>query len=377
LLPVLIIFGVTACQLPPFDEELSLALITAKKMRLETEIGPIHFQDNFQPDADYFYVPSNVTLRDGFIVSRMGNRYGLVHFSPDAGTPPEYWTDSTWDRWVWSGNAEQLASQFYPFGIRNKESILVYGITEGGQTGIVLQGIEYSGSIVDFSSLSPLALAGSVDSTVETTIGFEAVTPPSATATDQELHLLVLDGSSGKYYEVSNTVNASSGATSTALAIRPDPGGTPIQAIPAPLPPFSISQAAYHYDAARDRSYLSVWDPGTNQFRNYVWYENPSVPGELVPEELPVRTRIARLLTNGDLYGVNNQSGMVFRPDGELKYRFPLGELRFVFEYWDPGRGEFRCAFSLLSQDFVGNDGGEQLYARVYSIPTNELDKLD
>jgi len=371
LLPVLIIFGVTACQLPPFDEGLSLALIATKNMRLETEMGPINFYDNFQPDTKYFYVPSNLSLRDGYIVRRRQTDYSLSHFTLVAGS--EYQADDPNGGQVEDLGASSQNMLFFPYGVRDNGTILVYG-KDLDSSGTILKAWEWNGSVSDFSNISVNALAtGLAGATFDLCVGLQTRPAPAAPAADQNVWTLLRDGTTGQYFEVTTVLGSSSASPLSATYTRT--GNANLPSTPAPFQPFSLTNAMYHYDPTSGRHYLSVWDSAEDRYKTYVWDSASAASG--TKYELPLSGRVERVLSTGELYSISSNGASVYSASGEFRYRIALGELRLITEYWDASEARYRLAFTLLSQDFVGNDGGEQLYARVYSIPTNELDKLD
>ncbi|HEB31674.1 MAG TPA: hypothetical protein ENI15_12495 [Spirochaetes bacterium] len=66
-LGLLIIF--TSCGLPPYNEELSLAMLTTRKMKEEATVGPVKI--SFGPDfvaEELRFIPDKANLKLGFVL---------------------------------------------------------------------------------------------------------------------------------------------------------------------------------------------------------------------------------------------------------------------------------------------------------------------
>jgi len=60
-------------------------------------------------------------------------------------------------------------------------------------------------------------------------------------------------------------------------------------------------------------------------------------------------------------------------PAGSKLYKFPLGGLKFCYEQWDPVDSRFELYFSLAYWLWGREERSDQLYVKVYSIPTTSL----
>ena len=86
--------------------------------------------------------------------------------------------------------------------------------------------------------------------------------------------------------------------------------------------------------------------------------------------------RIDAVLTNGQLLAFDDGVCTVYTPAGKKLYEFPLGGLKFCYEQWDPVDGRFELYFSLAYWLFGREEKSDQLYVKVYSIPTSSLSSL-
>jgi hypothetical protein len=162
-------------------------------------------------------------------------------------------------------------------------------------------------------------------------------------------------------------------ATERVLSVDYPPGygaPTPI-AVASPVAPPGVGNGFYHRDPNAVRSVFSHYDGFS--FNTWAWKSS------LTPLPLPISDPIHDLLTTGELYHRGGEEDTVYGFDGSKRYEFPAGSLRFAYETFDdPGGAAIPMLYYTLIYWESGGDGGDdQLYIRVYKLPTADLDKLD
>ncbi len=199
-------------------------------------------------------------------------------------------------------------------------------------------------------------------------VGRYAANEPSAETT----YWLFRTPSGSSFLEASSavsTANAVSAPTLTALASR---AGTPY-ALGSGIPVSSLTRALYYYDPeptrAPQRSYLSWYDPAQGRWRCWAWWAVGASPSAWQGTELAgVDHRIDALLTTGELFSTEDDTGRVYGADGTLRTSFPLTGLSFIEEAWLNGTPRV-----LFSQYLYA---GKSPWFVIYSIATSDIGAL-
>jgi len=350
LLPVLLVLaGVLAsCLLPPFDRGLSLAQVTASKMKLEAHIGPLYRWRGDVERGWYGFLPGKTFGPDrGFLVS----------FGASAGR-------------VFYVHRDELANFYYiageeVFGLKNSESnrfnygAFVLKDDSGSSDALLLvrptltleQRMEYwftSGFGLNGQSqnldvppqwISTGTLAG---------IGMFY----DNTALSDFLALLVFDGSAYRErlsdYRFESPTHTPSWTDGSPFAIP----GSPAQ--------------GFYFRNPSGLRFLSVWNG--SKFVNYRWDDGLSAAS------LPFDGRIEALLSTDELLVVDEDAAIVYSPAGQREYFFPLGSLRFAYETYRDGTPTLLFSLVYWNQA-AGSD--DEFYINVYSLPTARLSTLD
>jgi hypothetical protein len=130
----------------------------------------------------------------------------------------------------------------------------------------------------------------------------------------------------------------------------------------------NLTRGLYYYDPepsrAPERSYLSWYDPGMARWR--CWWWSGMTPQAM--ELTGVNHRVDAILTTGELFSTEGDTGRVYARDGTLRVTFPLSGMNFIEERFINGTP---CL--LFSQYLFYDDSG---WVTIYSIPTKDLDSL-
>ncbi len=185
--------------------------------------------------------------------------------------------------------------------------------------------------------------------------------PQPDTSTDAT-YWLCTTGTPDQYAEMGSFVSSSGVAAPFTLPTRPAGAGYPLGS----EMPLGLTRAMYFYDPeptrAPQRSYLSWFDSANGRWRCWTWWAvNPWGGKELTS----VDRRIDALLTTGELFSTEAETGWLFSSDGTLRTTFSLAGLRFIGESYVGG-----TALMLFSQGLYFDN---QAWFTVYSIPTKDL----
>jgi len=356
LLPALLLLPVmlAACLLPPFERGLSLAQATARKLKLETRIGPLYrWRGDLERGRSYFLPGKTRGLNRGFLVV-FGAFDGRV-FYIDYDTLAGYRIAG--DQYFQIENSNENFFNYgvyvlkYPSGV--DDALLLVRPTSpipASEQRLEFQYVAGTGLVpypYDLSAFTSGITSGQV-------VGVGLFT--DTLATTDFLTILVNEGGTPNYYD-----------RVSAFAFAPSPGyplsWTGSSAFSIPGDP---TQGFYFRNPSSGLRFLSVWNG--SGYANYRW------DNTLPPAALPFDSRIEALLSTDELFVVDGERAVVYSPSGARKYRFPLGDLHFAYETYIGGVPTL--LFSLIYWDQVGGDE-EEFHINVYSLPTARLSTLD
>ncbi len=354
-----------SCSPPPFDLAISLSTLLAKSMTLEGAVGPVDKLSGDTAPQDASFMPEYTTqggldLQNGFVLYTQtgGRQLGFVTGSAAQGTYH-----------LLSGSSFLGPSTggIYPDVIMHVPQDPVLLRIEGftfdpanpyntayGELRADIPGeqVVFTYSTQPGSNLPPLfGITGKV-------IGVSI--PPSTSAADPAFLLAQVDGT-GNLFEFSMSM-----APSTLTFLSPTRGSAPYDLTWLGLPG-TIDRVQYFYDSATQRSYLSTYDapPGQDTWRCWWWSDVTAGHGG---ELTGVDHRIDALLSTGELFSTQDDTGRVYGSDGTLLAEFPLAGLTFIDERIIGG-----VAKLIFSQSLSYN--GQQRF-NIYSIPTANVKTL-
>lgn len=353
------------CALPPYDEDIALAAKTTPKLRLEHTIGPLYvWLDEWPDSTEFYFLPSrrDPVAGGGFFV--IAADYGLrVHyldayaagFGADWGAPlddqpatanrlllePIKSSDS--NHWLsllrYCPTNDYRDSDLYLIQATDPTFINTPGVPIPNLTNL-LASWGYPPSVAVGSSIYPL----------------DSASP------DRDIQfLLCRDLATGDFFELECETSTSNGMNLVAAGSY----------FNLPLLPDSLRNAFYHRNPLSGRSYLSYYSTSARAYRSYSWLTNA---GDELKELTDIEDRIDALLTTGELLSFDSGACTVYSASGVKQFRFPLGGLRFCYERHDGA--EYRLYFSQAYLYYGRNDKSDQLYLKVYSLPTADLDSL-
>jgi hypothetical protein len=366
------------CRMPPFDEDLSLAVHTMSQLDHAYTIGPVEVCD-LDSESELLFMPGKFqngstgkVIDDGLVVETRREETIYVHVSEEPGE----------DYYVIEENANNPLSRFSPrppgdrtevfsryvetvvetSGSGNVYALSVYPERQFSGDSIFTD--QYEAATADFNTV--LAYPYAYDSTGwfganEGYIG--AGVYPAPTAVDDLFLMLTYDDLAGEFYEYAEPVDQDG-----LVNIPPTPfNSVPIGAVDPPETVFY-----YHHPPSR-RSYMSYSAGGG--FKNWI-LDAPAGATEFTP--LDVSGRIARVLSTGELLVRRKRTMSLYGPTGESRGSFAVGDLRLAFEYYNGDKSRYETVFTYIY--FENRETGDcdtTAYARVYTIPTAKLDTLD
>ena len=372
-LPLLLLVVLSSCYLPPYREELSLALTVTQKMDGVAFVGPLDYYSGEFEDWDIKFLPSKDAIRirsypdpdnslalvRGFMVANNDRRVRVQFINHDGN---EY--NINYGNW-----AE------YPIGITDENQFRFRATTI----------IDGSDDIIDSEQLGVIVFDNSADPpNREYIILDENLNPtnfPMDTAelllgagffhdfTDiEKLHTLRIDELSDTYLEVEYNVDPG--------ALNPIPPAGPFRGGPLPGLPKDINNCFYYRLPAPPsptrRAYLSVYDQVRREYRNFSWDDGYEL--QVISK---MKRRIDLVLSNGWLYSRDENKGYIYSGTGELINSFVLGGLSLVYEIFDGGIHRSVFTIPVWAPQNVGSgDWDDKLFFLVYWIPTDKLADL-
>ena len=340
-----------SCNLPPYDEGISLAFTTTEKMQLWTEAGPIRTWKSELEGEDYFFLPQKLDPPNrGFAIFELDWLIAFrfvdgFEWRGDSGLPLSNAIATTLNYRIdsISGGGDSI-------------NVLTFDRSDYTQNEIHL--FQYDGS--NINELTWHNLIGKINSD----FGFAAATVIGAhsypgTATDWVFFLCKSD-LTGLFSEVRyNADNINSIVLPTPIRLDFTLAG---------FPP-DLENGFYYHNPATDISYFSYYDEAKKQYLSYSW-----LPGDPAPvlTELTAVDKIDAVLSSGELFSRDGNMGVIYDRDGQKQFRFPLGTLHFAFETWFSAASEYRLVFTQP----VWLDRNQLLF-QVYFLPTAELATLE
>jgi hypothetical protein len=354
-----------SCYMPPYREDLSLALPVAKQLEGVEVVGPLslyqgEFEDwdiVFYPSIDSLKIRTNDVVR-GFIVATTERRARLMFVDHIGEYEANYWNEIP----IGDVDEKQFVYRAMPafdgvddtnteylgiIAFDNDSGMRQYWVFDDtlGYTGPVLMdtpGLLLGAGFFHYAVPGPIPVEYLVLNTLRIESG------------DQYLE---------EYYDINDI-----GGLGTPNTVR--------TGISLPGLPKDINNCFYYRLPAplssTQRSYLSVYDSVRREYRNFSWDDSLG---------LQVLTgmdrRIDQLLSNGWLFSEEDNKGYVYNGDGELINSFVMGGLKLVFEIFDGAI--YRSVFTIpvwAPDRTDSNDWESRLYFLVYWVPTEKLDDL-
>jgi hypothetical protein len=345
------------CSLPPYNEDLSLALITKSKMQLVNVIGPVHaWLDDDAPETEYYFLPdrNDPVNGGGFFVNAASYGMQVRYFRDDSSTFEGWWAINL-------DNDEETANNYLLQPIESAADHYL-GLLRYLQNDYFQVWASGPGVV---NASGPTALSG-----IFTALVMGSSIFPDSTAGSNLQYFLCKSLPSGPWVEVECTVTEGGAVINS--------GGVPVDLAVLPASLKSVFYSRYHdIDPAKDRGYLSYWSDSAREYKSYSW-TSLTAPADL--KALPgIKGRIDAVLTSGRLLSFQDGACTVYNGDGSKLYRFPLGGLRFCYERWDPDPidPKFKLYFSLSYWLYGSEEVDDRLFVEVYAIPTADLKDLD
>lgn len=355
------------CRLPPYNPNISLALLTAGKLDRVGSVGP--FSGEINEEARYTFVPDRDFLLpaaalSGWVVGTARDYMAVRYCRGGSSISYSQWGDS-----LWSGDADLrlLAASVGPIGAARLLVMRLHGpeasllqLYDNGSTMQVQIAAEMTAAGAGNDFRKYVELDGAFANMQPGLVGAGAVPPTAANAMD--LRFLSRDVTAGLYRE--GTVTWESSAPS--LVTRSE-DSMPVTGLPAAID----ASCYYHYCPKTGYAYLSVPD-GSGGYDVYRW-DHVAYAAELIP----VNRRVTAVLSTGRLFCRTSDDAYIHSSAGELLAEFPLGDLVFAGEYYDTPESRFRMVFVLPLRSGEEGDGERTLSFEVYSWPTAEVTDLD
>ena len=129
--------------------------------------------------------------------------------------------------------------------------------------------------------------------------------------------------------------------------------------------PGAATSGFFHYNPVSGTRIYSSYVGG-----DYVTYRWDNA---LLPVPLPLTSRVDMLLSNDFMYSRGEKEDTVYDASGSKKYEFASGELYFAYERFVGGVPTLFFTLAFWKRAGVGDD---DMYIRVYSLPTADLGDL-
>ncbi len=363
--------------MPPFDEDLSLAVRTMSQLDLAYTIGPVAVCD-LDRDAEFLFMPGKFEnasstgkkIDDGIVVETRRDETIYVHVSEEPGDD-HYVIEENADNPLWRyyprppGDRSEVFSRYVETvvetsGTDNVYVLSVYPFRQFDGNSIFTD--QYDAAAADFNT-------GGAWPDVHDTTGWFATEEylgasvyPLTSPTEDSFVVLTYDELAGEFYEYKEPADQD-GLTNIPSQFNIVPLG-------AVDPPETVF---YYHHPPSGRSYMSYAAGGS--FKNWI-YDAPAGATEFTP--LNVSGRIVRVLSTGELLVRRSRTMSLYGPTGEGRGSFAIGDLRLAFEYYNGDKSRYETVFTYIYfEDRETGDCDTTAYARVYTIPTSKLDTLD
>jgi hypothetical protein len=358
VLSVIILSACLSCYVPPFNEEISRLVLFTSDMEEEAKVGPVDLDLGMEQLSLLRFIPLKNYYREGFLIfddSRIWISYvtGDDHVvGLQGGQTLEELDFSNGNRYTLNYMAETLTGAGPYMTLINLQPVSVFPFFR-------LNVIEY-----DHLFFTP---STDVESQIETDrpptdIDFvSGVDILPDFGMDRVYFLCRRNFFPNEFYEIRYDAGAFAPGLFNPVDVRigfptvffPD---QPTQCFYYHYEPLGVegtSIAQYRYDGG---------------WRTLRW--DTTMLG--APMQLNIPDKIEALLTNGQLFCVDDDTAYVYDLDGVLHYEIKLGDMRFVYEVWDGDK--YKMIFVLPYYVDYGDNTG--FVFKVYSIDTEDLGKL-
>jgi len=385
-----------ACGFPPYNEDLSLAILTAEKMLdlgAETrQIGPLPIGRYEFEGTDYYFLPNKGTgsgpedFMSGFIVRADERDIRLYYVRYEGKEAVDNEDIFTVYGWWWMGmineDSHKLNYQVetlkgsstgaigppYPIIADYYLSFPRYNANNYQDNRLLSLRFEEAAKYIDdvddrqlrdafFPPLPNPQITSGPSTIVGSSIYPFDDWPP---ATDVHYFLCKIDGSA-TYDEIEAPTDLVSGINYGAAAPIPARINMPLTL------PSDLENAFYYHHRGSGLSYVSTYSAVERKYKNYYWHDSG-----LIKPMVKMERRIDALLSNGDLLSFENNRCYIHNSEGEQVSSFVLGGLHFAFEMFLFSEYAVFFTVPLWSQEW----DREELYFRVYALPTNKLREL-
>jgi hypothetical protein len=354
-----------SCFLPPYNEDLSLALVTARKLKEEATVGPVKIGSG--PDfvaEELRFIPDKDNLKQGFVMlEQEQERPRLFFVQQDNQLFENFDNPGAFD--YNTGSDRELSYRAVPVPVG---TFLAHINT---RQGFMPNQFEFNifwfdaGTLDIFNTVTSVPITDNAGVLAPVTITSDFISaniyPNPGLGFDQIQFLLRNFTWPYLYHEVVWEINQ--GGYSSSNIIR---GGLPVTL------PVIGEGCFYYYDP-----YTGVGGTGIvsqyweGRYLNYKWDTNNL--GE--PELLDIPYRIEALLTSGELFCRGDNMGMVYTQGGDEVSSFPMGALKFIYELYNTVSSSYKMIFVMPYS--VGSHDDREIYFKVYSIPTADIEELD
>ncbi len=373
-LVLLIIFS--SCGFPPYDEELSLAMLTTRKMKEEATVGPVKISSG----PDFFaeelrFIPDKANLKQGFVMlEQEQERPRLFFVRQDNQLFENSINPGAFD--YDTGSDKELGCLALPVPAAAPPGIFLAHLNIQPRFGAPL----YLLNIFEFNPVIPgitNLVVVDIDVIFDNDGAMGGAPPPLTFITpdfisaniypnpgftfDQIQFLVRTSFSPYWYYEVLWQIDS----TGNNVSVNIRTGG-------AVLLPVVSEGCFYYYDpftGVGGTGIVSQYWQG--RYLNYRW-DNANLNE---PELLDIPYRIEALLTSGELFCRGDNMGAVYTQGGDEVSSFPMGALKFVYELYNTVSASYKMIFIMPYS--IGSHDDREIYFKVYSIPTADIKELD
>jgi hypothetical protein len=349
-----------ACSFPPYDEGLSLGVLTARKMDPVGHVGPLNIWWEDYEGRDTYFLLSKSDLIAGLPLR--GYFLGLGNYNVRLEAVEYNGTDHyvSQNRWEDVDNTDPNRLALNMDVAPGSDAFYAYALQDEGRYLISRDLIEtYDGEdTLDLDALISADFPGAYSPQV---VGVTVM--PTTNSTQDEVLILWRDSATRDYHEARYRTTAPPTTPTLALGAPSELRLSGFTGLPSGTQP-----GYYGHHAASGRSYFSFYDTSEKKYRTFRWDDS------LNPVELKeMKHRVDKVLSNGLLFSYGETMGFVYDAGGVRVNRFPLGDLHLSCEI---DIGTPRLYFTLPSWGRSGDSNDEFLLVLVYSIPTSEIDEL-
>ncbi len=363
----LIILTISSCSPPPFNLGLSQSAAVASKMALVGQIGRIQSISS-QGNTNFAFFPEKdgsggITLQSGFVTWISQSTSQQIAFVVAGGGQSAYRVvagpqnpGATNQNPPFPGFTIQSVKSAYNNVIFSYDtsfaSRLKYAFMVGDPVGNTYTLPAWTDLTPTFT-IAPFFMGGGVH------IRGVSISPAPNPAYDYA-YMLAKNLGTGNFQEAQFQISQTGLAAPVALrSAELNLSSVGSAGVP--------QEALYYYDPGTTIGFADWYDVPSSSWMCWKWYEFP--PGVASPAYLSgITHRIDAVLTTGELFSTEGDTGRVYDQNGNLLSQFSLTGFSFVGEVYVGG-----VAHVLFSQALWYNNG---LQFNVYSIPTSSLKSL-